>query len=75
MKFKVEQSKSSFKPVTVSFTIDDEKLLEAIKTFSDKGIHTGIFISCILHDTYSDEQELADNFIDKLFLAITKGTE
>lgn len=35
MEIKVEQNKAVFDPVTISFTITDERLLKAIKSICD----------------------------------------
>lgn len=75
MEIKVEQNKPVFDPVTISFTITDERLLKAIKYISDVTIKQSCWTSSTLQEMFSDEQKLADQFIDDLFLAINKGTK
>lgn len=71
MEIKVEQSNPAFNPVTVNFTITDEKLLKAIKYVSSVAFKKENWVSVTLCEMVSDEQEAVDQFIDDIFNAIS----
>jgi hypothetical protein len=75
MNIKVERNVPDFAPVTVSFTITDSKLYEALCELYKQSGYGQWYMSQTLHENTSEQQNIADLFIDKLFASIYESTQ